>query len=114
MSGGIENFFRAAASAVASSASFRAVLEDHLSYLRTAPGTRIEEVSAHNATVYNFDWIGLLNKINIPVELHWITIRLNGGRSYTDFTEDIRSLYIPDSVEVNKLLQLHMSARRQK
>ena len=107
----IESFFTSSPSAEVSVSAFRSVIEDHLTFFLNHASTRVIEVSAHDAHVFSFDWIGLLNKLSIPAELHWITIRLNNGRSHTDLSESLRSLYVPDGAEFNKLVQLHYSGR---
>lgn len=114
MASQIENLFRASASLASGTDSFRRVIEDHLEYFRTHSSTQVAQVSAHDAHVYAFDWIGLLNKLGISAELHWITIRLNGGLSYTDLTDSVRALLVPDQTEYNKILQMHVSARKKK
>lgn len=110
----IEGFFNASASAEANTTSFRDLLEDHITYFLTHSSTRMTDVSAHDANVYVFDWIGLLNKLGVPVELHWLTIRMNGGKSFTDLKEDARTIYIPSSQEFNKLFSLSNSVKKKK
>lgn len=107
----VESFFTTSPSPQVSTGLFRQLVEDHLSYFLGLTSTQIIEVTAHDAHVFSFDWIGLLRKLGIPAEIHWITIRLNGGRSYTDFPETLRSLYVPDVAEFNKLVQLNYSGR---
>lgn len=108
----IENLFNTPASVVSGTDSFRRVIEDHLEYFRAHSSTQVVPVNAHDAHVYMFDWIGLLNRLNVPTELHWLTIRLNGGLSFIDFDENTRSLLVPDQTEYNKILQMHVSARK--
>lgn len=110
----IEGFFNASASAEANTTSFRDLLEDHITYFLTHNTTVLRDITAHDANVYMFDWIGALNKLGVPVELHWLTIRMNGGKSFTDFKEDARTIYVPSIQEFNKLFSLNNSVRKKK
>lgn len=114
MASSIEIFMNNSPDRKMDTASFRNILEDHLEYFRNHPNTRLIEITAHDANVYQFDWIGLLRKHGVPEDLHWLTIRLNGGMSYVDLGQDARSILVPDSTEVSKLLQMHTTSRKKK
>jgi hypothetical protein len=91
---------------------FRNVIEDHLTWLINHQGTGSKAVTAHQIEVYDFDWIGLLQALRIPADLHWIVIRMNGGTSLTDVPQELRSVLIPDQSVVQNLVLLNASTKR--
>lgn len=92
--------------------NFKNLLEDHLTWLINHGGTNTVPVTAHSVEVYDFDWIGLLHALNIPSDLHWIVIRMNGGNSLTDLPVSLRSLKIPDYNVIQNLVMLTTSSKR--
>jgi hypothetical protein len=91
---------------------FRNMIEDHLSWLITHPNTRTIAISAHQVDVFDFDWIGLLNDAKIQPDLHWTTIRMNGGTSFTDVPPNLRSLQVPDYTVIQNLIMLNSSTKK--
>jgi hypothetical protein len=62
--------------------------------------------------VYDFDWIGLLQDLKIHPDLHWLTIRMNGGTSLTDVPINLRSLRVADYSIVKNLVMLNASSKK--
>lgn len=91
---------------------FRNMIEDHLSWLINHPTTQTITVSAHQVDVFDFDWLGLLTDLNIIADLHWVTIRMNGGTSYTDVPQELRQLLVPDSSVIQNLIMLNNSKKK--
>ncbi len=91
---------------------FKNVLEDHLSWFIDHPNTNVFPVTAHQIEVYDFDWIGLLRNLNIQSDLHWLVIRMNGGKSLTDVPASLRALKVPDYDVVQNLVMLNSSTKR--
>ena len=91
---------------------FKNILEDHLSWFIEHPNTSVLPVTAHQVEVYDFDWIGLLNTLNIQSDLHWLVIRMNGGKSLTDVPINLRALKVPDYSVVQNLVILNSSTKR--
>ncbi len=112
MKASIENLARPSALDGFDNPQFRAMLEDHLTWLINHEQTTVIPVTAHQIDVYDYDWIGLLQILNVPADLHWITIRMNGGMSLTDVPQDLRSLRVPDYNTVQKLIALNGSSKR--
>lgn len=108
----IESLASPPASTTFDDPAFRAVLEDMLSWLIVHPSTITKAVTAHQVEVYDFDWIGLLNSLRIPVDLHWITIRMNGGNSLSDVPKDLRTIKVPDNSIIQNLVMLNASSKR--
>jgi hypothetical protein len=92
--------------------AFRNMIEDHLTWLINHPMTQSTPVTAHQVDVYDFDWIGLLNALRIIPDLHWITIRMNGGNSYTDVPQDLRKVLVPDITTIQNLTMLDNSKKK--
>ena|SRR5437764_7121095 len=91
---------------------FRTVLEDHLTYFRNHPQTATMAVLSHHREVYEFDFYGLLTEMKIPVELHYVTMRLAGLTSPTDPFKDLEIITVPDATVVSKRLQAYKSKKR--
>lgn len=108
----IESLASPPASATFDDPAFRAVIEDLLTWLINQPSTLTKAVTAHQIEVYDFDWIGILNALRIPADLHWITIRMNGGNSLTDVPADLRSIKVPDPSLIQNLVMLNASSKR--
>lgn len=92
--------------------NFRKIIEDHLTWLINHPNNSSKQVTAHQVEVYDFDWIGLLQELNIPSDLHYVIIRMNGGISLTDLPSDLRALKIPDYAVIQNLVTLNSSTKK--
>ncbi|BAW19250.1 hypothetical protein [Ralstonia phage RP12] len=112
MQASIESLAKPPASATFDDPAFRAVLEDLLTWLINHPSTTTMAVTAHQIEVYDFDWIGLLNDLNISSDLQWITIRMNGGNSLSDVPQNMRSIKVPDQALIQNLVMLSASSKR--
>lgn len=112
MKASIEDLAKAPASNTYDDPNFRAMLEDLLSWLIDHTQTTTVTVTAHQIEVYDFDWIGLLQDLRIPNDLHWVTIRMNGGKSLTDLPQDLRALKVPDPSVLQNLVMLNASSKK--
>lgn len=91
---------------------FRSVIEDHMTYLKTHPLTRIIDVTPKQAERFEFDLIGLLHELQIPTHLHWVVARVNGFNSFTEVPAELTSLLSPDPKEVAKLQQIYQTSSK--
>lgn len=112
MKASIENLAKPAAQSIFDSPAFRAVIEDLLSWLITHPTTITLPVNAHQVDVYDFDWTGLLNDMQVPVDYHHITLRMNGGMSLTDIPQDLRTLLVPSASTIQNLVTFVSSSKK--
>lgn len=90
------------------SESFKTVLEDHLSILSNPKN--IEEfktISPIDANRFEYDFYGLLRNLAVPVQHHWITMRINGYSSPSEYKKDKLTIKIPRSELINSLLSYH-------
>ena len=85
--------------------NFRYTLEAHIPYLLSLASTTSVTVNPHDTTVYNQDFFGYLLSLNILPCYHWITMRVNGMFSPTEFNSDINSIFIPSTKELESLRQ---------
>lgn len=111
MANPIETLIVGSASAVYDSPEFKTIIEDHLSWLLSLESTRPVSVTPHQIEVYDFDWIGLLQALRVPIDLHWIVIRMNGGMSLTDVPNDLRAVYVPEINVISNLMMLNNSGK---
>jgi hypothetical protein len=82
------------------------VLEDHLDYLINHESTTTVSIEPQYAYKYQYDFIGLLNYMNMPAHLHWTLMRINGMYRMEDFTSDRTLLIVPDSSELERIKKL--------
>ena len=86
---------------------FRMVVEDHMTYLRTHPNTTMVTVTPMQAYKYEFDMIGLLSSLGIPLKLHWVIIRMNHLSSLTHVPKDLTQILIPPDRVFGQIRQTH-------
>ena len=61
-------------------------------------------VDVATAWQYRGDFHGLLLHINVPMELHWVTTKLNGLASSTDYDGEVSTIVIPEATFIKTLL----------
>lgn len=91
---------------------FRAVLEDHMTYLRNSSSTTPIMVKPGEAYKYEADLFGLLSHLNIPQNLHWVTMRVNDMTSPTHAKADIQTLLIPSETVIGQIRQTHQTTHK--
>lgn len=85
--------------------NFLNVLEDHMTYLRGLKSTTRQEVEPIDVVRYQADLFGLLGKLGIKPELHWIVMRMSNIVSPAKVPDDLSYVIIPDEAEINRLKQ---------
>lgn len=91
---------------------FRVVLEDHMTFLRNDTKTKAIEVTNHAAFKYEGDYWGLLSFYNIPVELHWLVMRMNKLTSPVQSSTDIRSFITPNQSVIDRLRGVYLTQNK--
>lgn len=86
---------------------FRRVLEDHLTSLASSSSNKIYTPAPGVCWKHRGDFYGLLEELNIPKELHYITMRMSGLRNHQLFTGEDITLIIPSLTEVERLLRIY-------
>lgn len=70
------------------------------------------EVSATQRARADRNFNLLCNIANIPFHLHWITLRINGYKEYTEFRERDEPLYSVDMESLARLKLLYIESQR--
>lgn len=91
------------------SVGFRQIIEDHLEYLRNNGAIQQLPVNVQDGNMWSGDYYGLLTYLNIPLEMHYITLRVNGMTSPTDYDGSVLQILLPDSDVTDALLQQYRS-----
>lgn len=90
------------------SESFKTVIEDHLSILSHPKRiTEVKSVSPVDANRFEYDFFGLLRILNVPVQYHWVVMRVNGMSSPVDFRKTMLSVKIPNYDLIQTLFTYH-------
>lgn len=85
---------------------FRKVIEDHLQEIRLAV-MEVKVPTARQVEKYRGDFYGLLLEWNVNPELLWITTRVNGLVSTSDYNGDIPMVKLINPRYINSLYELH-------
>lgn len=88
---------------------FLVILESHLTYLRTNGNLRLVTVSEHQNFKYEGDLYGLLDDLDVIKKFHYITARVNGYESSSDFKGDVEYLVVPDYTEIEMLKSVYQT-----
>lgn len=70
------------------SPEFRAIVEDHLSILKTV-GVTQQAIPLELYWQYEGNFYGYLTYLNIPQELHWLHLRVNGFDHPNEFAKAV-------------------------
>lgn len=99
--------------------NFRNTLEDFVTLLRNDSTTSQLIVTPIRILQFKFDFFGLLAAYNIPIELHYLTMRMNYLTSPQDDIDYLigtdnnpTPLLIPSSTRVNNLAQSYQTVPR--
>lgn len=90
----------------------RHVFEDHLDYFIKHEETEQLTIDPHQAYKYEGDMYGLFLALSIPREYYWITMRMNGFSTPTDFDGESRSLLIPPRNAVRSVVQTYRTSSK--
>jgi hypothetical protein len=93
---------------------FRAVLEDHMTYLRGHESTTTMAVGPNEAYRWTADLFGLLNSRGVAAYLHWVVMRMNSFNSPTEMDETVSSLIIPDPRALNLIRNIYVTRAKLK
>jgi hypothetical protein len=87
--------------------SFMDILEAHMPYLRNHHSTQVVTVNEKDASVYNADLYGYLFKIAVPAHFHWCIMRMNQMNSTYEFTNQTKTIILPNETIVDKIKQTY-------
>jgi len=89
--------------------NFIIMLESHLTYLRSSETLRSVEITSFQGYKWEGDLYGLLDVIGIQKKYHYITMRVNGYDSSSDFKGDVEYLLVPDFNTINTLKNIFLT-----
>jgi len=91
--------------------SFHTVLESHISHFKNEGLYSIVSLQPVQGVVFEGDFFGLLDKINIAKQYHYVVMLFNGYNSPDDFKKETVSILIPNIDELD-LLQRQYQTRK--
>jgi len=100
---------------------FRTIIETHLNILKYTNFTMKRSIDGSKVYQYEGDFYGLLAELNVPLEHHWIFLRVNGMFNPNEFGRVVYDPYgrrhdfnllIPSDDYIGNLLILYKSTRR--
>lgn len=107
----INDLARSESSAFYYSRQVRTLLESHVQFLINHPDTTIFQVTPNLAYKYEGDLYGLLTTLSVPMNYHWIIMRMNGFTSPTEMPENKLAFLQPNFGVVEQIINIHRTAR---
>lgn len=89
--------------------SFYVFLETNLQYLLSQSSLRIVSIKGSDAEKYRGDFYGLLDFLGISKNSQYVSLRMNGMRSSSDFDGLLVEIKIPGDTDVNELISFYQS-----
>lgn len=86
---------------------FQKMLEEHLVLLRNSAKKRPANIDSQKSYMFIGDFYGYLSSINVPVNQHYINLRLNGFEHPSDYTSELKILYLADPDKVDLLFDIY-------
>lgn len=88
------------------SEEFKTILEHWLETIKSNPANVIINIQPIDASRFEYDLYGLLRVYKTPVELHWITMRVNGLMSSMDYRADMVTIIVPSPELIEEIYSL--------
>lgn len=88
------------------------LIESHLQWLLRRTDNRLITVSDGDGFKYEADLEGLLLKNNIPMQYHWIVMRMNGYTSFAEFRVGKTQLLVPDQRTIEALRAVYQTTTK--
>lgn len=86
---------------------FQKIIEDHLVLLRNSAKKQPAQIDSQKAYVFKGDFYGFLSSMNVPVNYHYVNLRLNGYNHPSDYVGELTVLYLADPEKVDLLLDIY-------
>jgi hypothetical protein len=90
----------------------RNVLEDFMTVFRTDGSTQPMQIDPGVAVRFEADLYGLLTYLKIPKQFHYAVMRVNKLVSSDDYRSHMTNLLIPNTNEIQRILQTQNSTNR--
>jgi|JI8StandDraft_1071087.scaffolds.fasta_scaffold62370_2 hypothetical protein len=90
----------------------RTTLEMHIPFLLRNNRSTVVPIEPHVAYRHEYDFNSLLLSLNLPYHLHWITMRMNGMFSPSEYTKGMLSIIVPDAAIVEQIKSIQTTVHR--
>lgn len=90
----------------------RNALEDFMTVLRNDSTTQPLVIEPGVAQRFKADLYGLLTFLRIPPQFHYAIMRVNKLTSSDEYHETMLTLYVPETAEIQRIMQVENSANR--
>lgn len=91
---------------------FRVVLESHLTQLRNSTNTTVLNVNKGISYVYEGDFSGLLKYYKVPIQYHWLIMKLNNYKSNYEYKPEDLTILIPEREELERIRRQYMTQNK--
>lgn len=86
---------------------FIQVIEDNLNIIRTNPNNRVVFIRGNVLQRNMYDLYTLMRDLNIPAEYHYVTMRINGYESPSDFDSTKDHILTVDRDIIDELMSVY-------
>jgi len=90
---------------------FETFIESHIPYIIQNYISIQKDVPENVTIVYKGDFYGLLSSLLIPMDLHYIVMRVNGFYSSQDFTGEAIVVMVPNDKEITLLKNVYKTTQ---
>lgn len=89
---------------------YRTYIESLTKYLRENSGTKTVDIPPETGFLYRFDLTLFLLEQSVPLEDHYLILRMNGMTSVHEIDENLNTLLIPNLALVASLKQVYRTS----
>lgn len=75
---------------------FQQIIEDHLTLLKNTAKKQPSQIDSQKAYMFIGDFYGFLAAMNVPTNMHYAALRMNGYENPSDYDGGLTILYLPD------------------
>lgn len=93
------------------STEIRNLLESHIEFLRKHPTTTFFGLEPHLIYKYRGDFYGLMIQANVPINYHWLMLRINGYTSPTNIDENRLYFIQPNFTFVEQIINAYRASK---
>lgn len=88
---------------------FRSVIEDHLHYIKSNAISEVVETTGRQSEKFSLDFTGLLIELNVPEDMHWVTMRVNGLHSPADYIDSEENVVLLKPTIIRSIYERHLT-----
>lgn len=89
---------------------YRTFVESLLGYFRSSSTTSVLVVTPETGYLYRFDFTQFLLQNSVPVEDHYLVMRVNGYTSIHQLDETINQILVPSMAMVARFKQIYRTS----